>query len=456
MTTQQRTDSPSFLRSAYPWLIVFCGMLFYCYNYFLRVSPGVMQVQLTSAFHINATAFGTLAGLYYWAYTPMQLPAGMIFDKFGVRFVLFLAVLTSIMGLWVFISTDHYFTAAVGRLMIGAGCAFSYIGALKLATIWLPPNRFAFIAGLTTAAGMASGALSQQYLTAITKYINYHDALYSVLIVGAVLSVLILLLVRNRPALAEHSHEPEREPTSFKQLITDMKHIFTNKQMWLIGSIGALVYLPSSVFLDTWGVPYLEGVYGLDQTDAVRAVGFTFYGWILAGPLIGALSDRIKLRKLPLAICGFLATVFLYIIFYGPHLELSTLKFIFFMVGVCCGAHPLCFVLGKESNPVHLSGTAVATTNMLIMAGGMIFQPLAGTLLDLHASGALGPDGLRIYTSADYNFALSIIPCGVALGIFLCTFLKETHGEYTPDDIIEDTGHSDISIDSEPELELNR
>lgn len=449
MTSLRRGESATFFQSIYPWLIVCCGMLFYCYNYFLRVSPGVMQDELSAAFHINATAFGTLAGLYYWSYTPMQLPAGMIYDKFGVRFVLSAALLTATLGLWVFISTDHYVTAAIGRLMIGAGCAFAYIGTLKLASLWLPANRFAFVAGLATAAGMTSGAMAQQYLTRATQYINYHDALFSVLIVGVVLSVIVISCVRNRPVSLSKEFS---NPTDTKNLLNDLRLVFTNKQMWLIGIIGCLVYLPSSVFLDTWGVPYLKGVYGLTKAEAVNTIGYTFYGWIIAGPLVGAISDKLKLRKLPLALTGFFAAVFLCVIFYGPQFEIKTLNYIFFLVGFCCGAHSICFALGKENNPIHLSGTAVAVTNMLIMAGGMICQPLAGTLLDLHASGALGDDGLRIYSGADFNFALSIIPLGVALGIFLCMFLKETHGEYKPGDKAKEETKPLLDLDEDAAL----
>ncbi len=147
------------------------------------------------------------------------------------------------------------------------------------------------------------------------------------------------------------------------------------------------------------------------------------------------------------------AAIFLCLIFYGPMFSVATLKIIFFMVGFCCGAHSICFALGKENNPVHLSGTAVAATNMLIMAGGMIFQPVAGLLLDIHASGAVGTDGLRIYTASDYNFALSIIPFGVALGIFLCSFLKETHGEYLPAKSLVKAVSDTSPLDEEPELE---
>lgn len=443
----------SLKRSIYPWLIVCCGMLFYCYNYFLRVSPGVMQDQLTHAFHINASAFGALAGLYYWAYTPMQMPAGLIYDKFGARFVLSAACLTAVAGLGIFITADHFLTAGLGRFMIGMGCAFAYIGTMKLAATWLPANRFAFVAGCTTAAGMASGALAQQYLTTAVRTISYHDALNSVLFLGIALSILVVLLVRNRPEDPEHAHDHSGDPISFRQLLLALKHVFTNKQMWLIGTIGALVYLPSSVFLDTWGVPYLKAVYGLTKQQAVSMLGFTFYGWIVAGPLIGAISDKLKRRKLPLAACGGFAAVFLCLIFYGPRYSTHTLDFLFFMIGFCCGSHSICFALGKESNPIQISGTSVAVTNMLIMAGGMICQPLAGKLLDMHTASQIGADGLIIYTSSDYNFALSLIPIGVAIGIGLCFFLKETYGEYRPEETVDEALSHAFGIDNEIEFE---
>lgn len=434
MLANNRAMTFPFLKSAYPWLIVLCGMLFYCYNYFLRVSPSVMQTELTQAFQITATQFGTLAGLYYLAYTPMQLPAGMIYDKFGVRIVLCMACLVAVVGLSVFITADSYYMAGVGRLLIGLGTAFAYIGTLKLASIWLPPNRFATVAGLTTAIGMTSGALAQTYLTKIIGTIGYKEALSTALIAGIILSVIIIALVRNRPVNSAASANTMQSPMNMRQLFSAMRIIFTNPQMWLIGIIGCLLYLPSSVFLDLWGIPYLKAVYQLTPEQAVLISSYTFYGWIISGPIIGALSDRIKKRRMPLTVTGFFAALLLGVVFYVPGLNLSGLYAIFFAIGFCCGAHPLCFALGKENNPIQISGTAVAVTNMLIMLGGAVFQPVVGKLLDLHTSGAIGPNGLPIYSSSDYTFALSVIPIGVALGIFLSIFLKETHCESQADE----------------------
>jgi len=383
---------------------------------------------------MTATQFGTLAAFYYWAYTPMQIPAGMIYDKFGVRFVLCAACLMAVSGLTVFISSDHYTTACIGRFMIGLGSAFAYIGTLKLASIWLPTNRFATVAGLATAIGMTSGALAQTYLAHVVELIGYKESLRSALFVGIVLSAIILLLVRNRPKdISEQTEREMQSPINMNQLMNALYVIFTNKQMWLIGIIGCLLYLPSSIFLDLWGISYLKAVYHVTAEQAVVILSYTFYGWIIAGPVIGAFSDKIKRRRMPLTFTGFFAAVLLCIVFYVPGLTLSGLHATFFMIGFCCGAHSLCFALGKENNPIQMSGTAVAVTNMLIMAGGAIFQPVVGKLLDLHTNSPIDVNGIPAYTSSDYTFALSIIPIGVAFGIFLSIFLKETYCESQAD-----------------------
>jgi MFS family permease len=430
MTASNRAMPFSLTRSAYPWLIVCCGMLFYCYNYFLRVSPSVMQNELTQSFHINAYQFGTLAAFYYYAYTPMQVPAGMIYDKFGVRFVLCAACLMAVVGLSVFITADSFAMAGFGRCLIGLGTAFAYIGTLKLASIWLPANRFATVAGLTTAIGMTSGALSQKYLAHFVEVLGYQGALRTALVAGVILSAIIMILVRNRPTSeATHSYDMQT-PINVKQLFHALRLISINPQMWLIGIIGCLLYLPSSVFLDLWGIPYLKTVYQLTADQAVAISSYTFYGWIISGPIIGLISDKIKRRRMPLTFTGFFAALLLCVVFYVPGgISLSNLYLIFFMIGFCCGAHPLCFALGKESNPIQISGTAVAVTNMLIMAGGAIFQPVVGKLLDLHSTSPIGANGLPVYSASDYTFALSVVPIGVALGIFLSVFLKETYCE---------------------------
>jgi MFS family permease len=425
MKADNRGTVSFFDKSVLPWLICSIGMLFYCYNYFLRVSPSVMKNDLMQGLHISASQFGILAALYYWAYTPMQIPIGMIYDRYGARIVLFFACLISVLGLSIFIGANSYGMACLGRFMIGFGVAFSYIGVLKLASLWLPPNRFATVAGLTTAFGMASAIFSVIFLTKFVQLMGYKSALYTTLITGVVLSVFIVLFMRNKPKVPLVTNRV-RAPLSFRELLHSLRIVLMKPQMWLIGVIGCLFYLPASVFLDLWAVSYLQTVYAVTPETASYIVSMTFVGWIIAGPSIGMLSDHYKRRRLPLMFSATMAAVMLSIVFYVPNISIFGLYVLFFFIGIFCGAHPLCFALGKENNPNSISGTAVAVTNTLIMLGGLIFQPVVGFLLDYHTA-VIGTT--PVYTPADYTYALSVVPIGLMLAIVLTFFLKETYCE---------------------------
>jgi len=409
-----------------PWMICFVGMLFYCFNYFLRSSPSVMQNDLIQAFHLSATQYGTLISFYYFAYTPMQIPAGMIYDKFGARLVLFFACLFAVVGLSIFASAENFASACTGRFLIGFGTAFAYIGVLKLASIWLPPSRFAAAAGLTTAIGMTSGALSQKYLTHIVEIFGYKSILQTAVCIGIVLSFVIFFTLRNRPQQPTHSITAMQSTMTIKQLLSALRVIFTNPQMWLIGIIGCVLYLPSILLLDVYGISYFKATYHISSQQAANVSALTFLGWIIGGPVIGVISDKIRRRRQPLIITSALTAILLYSIFYFPGLTLHQLCLIAFFTGFCCGSHPLCFALSKENNPTQMAGTSVAVTNMFIMFGGMLFPPIIGMLLDFHTESQL-INGLHAYSASDYTFALNVVPTGILIGTVLCIFLKETY-----------------------------
>jgi MFS family permease len=360
----------------------------------------------------------------------MQIPVGMIYDRFGVRMVQFIACAIVVVGVGIFISADNYITACMGRLLIGLGTAFAYIGVLKLASLWLPPNRFATIAGLTTAFGMVSAIFSDKVLTEFVQTVGYKNALQTAFFIGIGLCLLILFFMRSRPnvPLAHQSSTPTT-PMNMKQLMSALRVILTNSQIWIIGLIGCLFYLPASVFLDLWGIPFLKTVYHLTPEEAASAVSWVFVGWIISGPSIGALSDKIKRRRSPLLVSAVMSTILISIIFYIPNLSMTSLCIVFFLLGVFCGAHPLCFAIGKENSPNQFSGTAVAVTNTLIMLGGLVFQPVVGKLLDIHAIDVVLENGVPLYSASDYIYALSVIPIGLMLTIFLTFFIKETYCE---------------------------
>ena len=380
----------------------------------------MMKEELIQHFSISAAAFGNLAAFYYYAYAPMQIPVGVIVDTYGARITLMMACLLATMGVVVFISADeHLWVAMLGRFMMGMGSAFAYISVLKISSVWLPSRHFALAAGLTTAFGMVAAVITDFYLAKYIDTVGYQDALYAAIVIGIMLAMFIFLFLRNRPH-PDHALQDEPEGTTFKELKHGLKVIFLNPQTWYIGMVGFFLYLPASVFMDLWGVPFLQDVYHLDKEQAALLNAMPFIGWIIGGPASGWLSDKIGIRRMPLLVASVMAAIVFSLILYIPNLNTSILGGLLFLLGLICGTHPLVFSLSRENSSNRLAGTSTATTNFLIMLGGFIFQPAVGQLITWHAHGAAA-------SYADYRFALSVIPIGLVLSALLTLLIKETY-----------------------------
>lgn len=421
-----------------PWVICGVGALFYMYEYFLRISPGVMAESLRHAFHINATKLGILSAFYYVAYTPMQLPVGVLFDHYGPRRLLVLACLACVLGTLLFGISDMLGVSEVGRFLVGFGSAFAYVGVMKLATIWLPPERFALVAGLTSALGSLGAIFGESGMTILVDRIGWRATTFLSVGLGVVLAYVIWGIVRDRPRKYIHPRVGQAmdkilhpENKSFKDelggMLLGLWGLIKNPQMWFVGAVGCLLYLPSSVFADQWAKPYFQAR-GFSSNAAALAVDMVYLGFMAGGPIMGAISDKIRRRRPPMFIGSVGAAILSCIIFYVPHLSHAMVYLLLIVFGIFYGGQPIVFAAGREIGPNRLSGTAVATTNMFVMLGVIFLQPLVGHLLDKHwfLSHGVMSHGIKVYSLADYNYALASLPvCLLASAVF-ALLIKET------------------------------
>lgn len=428
MMTPKHTHTPSWPMLG--WTICCIAALYYCYAFVLRVFPSIMADGLRHTYHLNATDFGIMATFYYVAYTPMQLLVGIIIDRYGARIVLSIACLIATLGVFMFIMATDIQALKIARFTMGFGAAFGYVTVLKLASLWLPPNRFAMMAGLTTAIGMTAAISSDFILTNTVQTLGINHSLKLLLIVGLALFVIILFTVKSRP---NHIKGQNTTPNiTLKMVFAQFWRMLLKPQMWLIGIIGMVLYMPSSIFLDIWGIPYLRVTHHLTAKQANISIMLIFVGWLIASPIIGAISDHIEKRKPPLLLCSLGATIIISIVFYAPELPLYATNVLLLLFGLLCGVHPLCFAISKENNNKYYAGSAVALTNAFIMVGGF-FQPIVGKFLDLNWHGAYTASHIRLYESHNYTIALSILPIALAISTLLTLFVKETHCQEYPD-----------------------
>ena len=181
------------------WFIVSCAGTFYAYQFIIRVFPNVMRNEILTAFKIDAHIFGDIISLYDWAYAIMQIPIGLLLDRFGPRVLMTVAALCCSLGCIMFAMTSDVFMASCARFLMGMGSACGFIGTLKLGTLWFPPHKLGRVIALTIVMGTLGATLGGTPLSLVIDYMSWSVALVLLGVLGAGLSVLIYLFVTNTP-----------------------------------------------------------------------------------------------------------------------------------------------------------------------------------------------------------------------------------------------------------------
>ncbi|WP_419419360.1 MFS transporter [Legionella sp. D16C41] len=396
------------------------GALFYCYEFVLRIIPGALQSELSAAFgHISATTFGQLSAFYYFAYSPMQLPVGMLMDRYGPHKLLTFACLCCTVGSWMFTNISSMLIAGCGRFLVGFGSSFAFVGVLSLGVKLVTKKKyFSLMAGLITTLGMLGLVYGEVQITDIAVDLGWLHVLRLMIVIGAILTVGILLVVRDGPT--GHRKHGYPLPEFFKKVW----HVLSSPQVWLIGLVGACLYTSLSVFGELWGKSYLEQAHHLTKLEAAKTVSAMFLGWAVGAPLVGYFSDHSGRRVLPLVIGAIMGLICISIVLYHPGLSYSALNILLFLYGVFSSTEIIVFIMAKENSGAQLSGTVFAAVNMIVTLGGVIFQPLVGKLLDMFGDSNVIA-GEHIYTVVDYQLALSVLPISLLLVTILAFFMKD-------------------------------
>ncbi|MBP6919246.1 MAG: MFS transporter [Legionellaceae bacterium] len=408
------------LRNPYLLGSIICtiGALFYCYEFVLRIIPGILQEELRMAFgNLSATAFGQVSALYYYAYSPMQLPVGILMDRFGPRYLLTLACLCCTLGSLLF-SFPGLFIAGTGRLLVGFGSSFAFVGVLSAATNWLPLRYFSLVTGLMTTLGMLGLVYGEIQITHLAHILGLKAVLNMSVVVGLILTLFIYAIVRDAPIKRDHHHMPYGE--FFKQVWLVLK----SKQIWIIAIIGTCLYTSLSVFGELWGKSFLEQAFDLSKIQAAKTISMLFLGWAVGAPLAGYISDQIGNRLMPLTLGAVGSLLFIGLILFDQHLSYVQLNISMFFYGVFSASEIIVFIMAKEYSPTQqLSGTIFAVTNMIVSFGGVVFQPLVGKLLDWSAHSA-SHHYMHHYSTHNYQIGLSILPLSMLIVVILAFSMK--------------------------------
>ncbi|MEN9460480.1 MAG: hypothetical protein RIS84_500 [Pseudomonadota bacterium] len=415
------------------WTIYGILILAYMLVFFQRIAPAVVSGELMQAFNTTGAALGSLVAMYYYIYTAMQLPAGVLADTLGTRASVTVGNLIGGLGSIIFGLATDFEMAAVGRLMVGFGVSVVFVGLMKSNTVWFSERNYGVISGLTLFLGNLGAFFAAKPLAMLLEYYSWRTVFIGIGIFSIFLAVISLLWVRNRPEDAgfpslRQMAGQETHAAREQHWYLDLKQVLSIRTLWAgfwtdFGMTGA--YL---AFIGLWAIPFLRDTCGIERNLASQYTSISLLSFAVSALLSGWMSDRLGKRK-PILVVGALC----YAITWGLFLILPWqagwgLSLLFSLLGISASTFVLSYPLAKESISPALSGMALSLVNMGVFSGAAVAQPLFGWILDFFWNGKLQGD-IRIYAAHDYRYALyAMLGFGVIAFISaLC--VRETFGK---------------------------
>ena len=415
------------------WFVWIIGALFYLIAFYQRVSPAVMTGELMRDFHINAKQLGNLSAFYFYLYVAMQIPIGILIDRWGAKKVLVAGCLSAAVGAFLFGTTDYFALACTGRAVIGGATAVGWLVILKLATHWFPRRQFAMLSGLGLFIGNMGSLTAQVPLRLLIESFGWRTTAVASGVVTLGVGLLAWMLVENDPADKGFiSYAPDelrdRASTSLKGVLTGLHRVFGYANTWLIFLAQGGMVGPVLSFTGLWGVPFLARRYELSPKSAAAICSIMIICWAVASPICGGLSDQIGRRK-PIYLGGaVVSTLGWIVLFYFPGLPLAAFVIVAAATTLACGSGVLGFAFSKEKVPIRYVGTTSAVTNIGNMLGPTLLQPGIGWMLDKRWTGEIA-HGSRHYSVQAFESAFVLIVLWSTLSCILIALTQETYCE---------------------------
>lgn len=409
----------------------------YILSYVHRMAPAAIASDLQAAFSATAAELGLLASMYFYVYTLMQVPTGVLADTWGVRRIVTAGGFITGAGSLLFALAPSLSAASAGRLLVGFGVSFTFVSMLKLNSAWFHDRHFATATGLTVLVGNLGATLASTPLVWLLQHASWRQIFIALGVISLALGALTWAFVRNHPGeaglptmreLDGHEPHPPHEGHWWDGLVLVARNRDTWPGFWPAFGVGGTFF----AFAGLWGVPYLMDVYAMSRRLAAWHTTLFMLGFAFGSLAIGLLSDRLGRRKSVL-IGGTLIYALCWLpLWAGFPMPPALSQLLLLLLGVAAGGFTLVWAVAKEVNPPALAGSAISIVNVGPFLGAALLQPLVGMVMDWSWNG-LTENGLRIYAPVDHQWGMSLIVLSALIGLVGATRVRETYArQYSP------------------------
>ena len=362
----EKTEKITILGS-FIWLV---ATLFFLYEFFLRTFVGTLAYQIISELHLSLEEFSLLGTAYFISYSLMQIPVGILCEKFGVKKIAVIAAFICALSIFLFANSTTFEMAFFSRLIMGFGSSFAFICLLVVTLDCFPRKYFGFFAGATQLIGTAGPLLAAGPLMSFMVNMNesWRGMGFQVGYVGIVIAILMIFFLKKRPLQKEKKVVFLKKNT--EPIKKQVKNLLKNRQALFIAFYSAFVYVSIVIFAAVWGTDYLQ-VLGFSQTNAAYLISIAWIGYAFGCPFLGFVSDTMRRRKPVLILASVLGFIsILFIIFSSLSFWIFAISF--FSLGIAAAGQSVGFVIISEHVRESMRSTAFLNNTVIMLFSATI------------------------------------------------------------------------------------
>ncbi len=395
-----------------PLVIWAIGVGCYLLAVFHRTSLGVAGPLAADRLELTAGQLSTFVMLQLGVYAAMQVPAGILIDRFGPRRMLLAATLIMGSAQLVFAFVTSYPAALLARGLLGIGDALTYISVLRLVAGWFPASRYPVMVGLTSLMGMFGNVVATVPLTLMLADMGWGPTFA---IAGGLSLGYALLLLRPGVAAPYRQAEGPSGPIGGRQVLQQVKHAWTLPA----GRLGFWIHLSTmagpTMFAVLWGYPYLTQALGYSAAQASALLMLLVIGGLIGNLLLGpTIARRPQIRGwIALTVALLCLTGWIVLIAWpGGQPPVAAVIAVVCVFSVGGPASSIGFILARDYNPSHRISTATGLVNVAGFCGAVVMVFAVGQILDLVEPAA------TTHTAGAYRWAFAAVALLTAFGIF--------------------------------------
>lgn len=417
--------SPKMQKQRSQALLIFSiATAFVLFQFILQFSSGILSPVLSHEFKMTPVETSLLTGAYYYTYFLMQTPAGYLADRFGARKLLCITTVLVTLSCLLFALSTGPVMAIFARALMGFSISVVFVCSLFLCRNWFPSHIYPLLVAVIEAVGLLCTVLSIIYSASIIDHLGWHVFAYLCVGCAIVFMVLIPIFIFNTPRKGLGQRPLDRINPS-AHFWKDVYQLISNPRAVINGCYCAMLITPQTVFIGSWGIPFLISAYKLSLTQATMSSSFLFLGVAFAGPLCGWAYNYLKSPRFFLSAMAILTAIFFFIVIYFTQMNYLLLSGAFFCMGITSNVYLWNYTLIHELEPRVAASTRIGFTNMLAIGVAPFLQIFIGALLGWtnrsHRPGSIH------FSIHDYQLSLSILPvlCIVFAGLILfCKYRK--------------------------------